>query len=145
MKAINPYLTFDGNCNEAMTFYSKALGGNLTMQTFKDVGMDKPGAGDRIMHARIDKGTGSAGSMSEGASALLMASDSQPGDKVSFGDNIWLAVDCDGNDEQDRVFAALSEGGKVVMPLDNTFWGARFGMLKDKYGIGWMLNNDIKK
>lgn len=136
MKAINPYFTFDGNCREAMTFYSKALGGNLSMQTFGETGNDKPGVSDRIMHARLDGGA---------ASTTLMASDSQPGDDTKFGNNIWLTIDCSDNAEQDRIFQALSDGGKVTMPLDNTFWGARFGMLKDKFGIGWMLNLELKK
>ena len=133
MKSINPYLNFDGTCREAMTFYSKALGGQLTVQTFKESGQ---GDSDRIMHARIDSGS---------PATILMASDSQPGDKVNVGNNIWLTIDCSDIAEQDRHFAALSEGGNVVMAPVDTFWGARFGMLKDKFGIGWMLNCELKK
>jgi PhnB protein len=126
-----------------MTFYSKALNAELTVQTFKESGSDFPGAENRVMHARLSQG-GSGGTMG-GAQAVLMASDSRPNDKVNFGDNIWLTVDCEDTSEQDRMFKAIAEGGNVVMPLDNTFWGARFGMIKDKYSIGWMFNCDLKK
>jgi PhnB protein len=74
-----------------------------------------------------------------------MGAGSRPNDKTTFGDNIWLAVDCDDTSEQDRMFNAIAQGGNIVMPLDNTFWGARFGMIKDKYGIGWMFNCELKK
>jgi PhnB protein len=133
MKAINPYLNFDGKCREAMTFYSRALGGKLTMQTFKETGQ---GDSDRIMHARID---------GENPATTLMASDSQPGEGVNAGNNIWLTIDCSDTGEQDRFFESLSYGGNVVMAPVDTFWGARFGMLKDKFGIGWMLNCELKK
>ncbi|HEX6576411.1 MAG TPA: VOC family protein [Gemmatimonadaceae bacterium] len=134
MKAINAYLNFDGNTGEAMRFYAKCLDADLQIQTFKDAGMDAPGAEDRVIHARLEKG-----------GAILMASDSQPGTAVKQGDNVWLSVDCDSQEEQDRMFTGLTDGGQVVMPLDTTFWGARFGMLRDRYGIGWMFNLELKK
>jgi len=143
MKAINPYLTFDGNCREAMTFYAKALDAELSIKTFKESGMETPGMADRVMHAHISRGGG--GALMSGGQAVLMASDSQPNQPVTFGDNVWLSIDCDDTAEQDRIFEGLSDGGKVVMPLNNTFWGARFGMLKDKFGLGWMLNCELKK
>lgn len=136
MKAINPYLNFNGNCREAMTFYSKALDGELVMQSYSDAGMGKPTAEDRIIHARLDRG---------GAATVIMASDAPSDQPVTFGDNNWVCVDCDDNDEQDRMFKALSDGGQVVMPLDVMFWGARFGMLKDKFGVSWMFNCEQKK
>jgi PhnB protein len=144
MKAINAYLTFDGNAREAMSFYAKAFNAELSVQTFKESGSDFPGAEDRVMHARLTQPGSDKGTMS-GAQAVLMASDSRPNDKTTFGDNIWLAVDCDDTSEQDRMFNAIAQGGNIVMPLDNTFWGARFGMIKDKYGIGWMFNCELKK
>jgi PhnB protein len=136
MKAINPYLNFDGQTREAMTFYARCLDSDLYLQTFKEAGMDTPGADDRVLHARLSKG---------GASTVLMASDSQPGMPVQGGNYAWLSIDCDDENEQDRMFGALSEGGSVVMPLAKQFWGARFGMLRDKYGIGWMLNCELPK
>jgi PhnB protein len=136
MKAINPYLNFNGNCREAMTFYSKAVGGELIMQSYSDAGMSKPGVEDRVIHARLSSG---------GAATVIMASDTPADQPATFGDNNWVCVDCDDNDEQDRMFKALSDGGIVVMPLDVMFWGARFGMLKDKFGVCWMFNAEQKK
>lgn len=134
MKGINPYLNFNGKTGEAMKFYAACLDAELHMQTFKDVGMDSPGTENRIMHAQIQKdGT------------VIMASDSQPGQQVNVGDNIWLNIDCSDTAEQDRYFKALGAGGNVVMPLAEQFWGARFGMLRDKYGVGWMFNCETKK
>ena len=140
MNAINPYLNFDGTCRDAMNFYSKALGGELQMQSYKDANMDAPGgapgAEDRILHARLVSG---------GGSTVLMASDSPPDQPTKYGDNIWLSVDCSDTGEQDRMFNAISDGGKVVMPLADQFWGARFGMAKDKFGVGWMFNCEVRK
>ena len=136
MKAINPYLNFNGNCREAMQFYSKAIGGELIMQSYSDAGMSKPGTEDRVIHARLSSG---------GAATVIMASDAPADQPVTFGTNNWICIDSDDNTEQDRMFNALSEGGQVVMPLDVMFWGARFGMLKDKFGVCWMFNSEQKK
>jgi PhnB protein len=136
VKAINCYLNFDGNTREAMTFYAKCLGAELEIQTFKEVGMDAPGAGDRVVHASIRKG---------GPANVIMASDTQPGQPFTMGNNVWLCVDCDDTAEQDRLFTSLGEGGQVLMPLDVMFWGARFGMLRDKFGVSWMFNCEVKK
>jgi PhnB protein len=136
MKAINPYLNFDGKTREAMTFYAKCLDADLYLQTFKEAGMEMPGAEDRVIHARLSKG---------GAATVMMASDSQPGQPVTMGNNVWLSVDCEDEAEQDRMFSALAEGGSVVMPLDKMFWGARFGMLRDKYEVGWMFNCELQR
>jgi len=136
MKAINTYLNFDGQTRDAMTFYARCLDADLHMQTYREAGMNMPGAEDRVIHARLSKG---------GAATVVMASDSQPGMPVKNGDNAWLCIDCDDENEQDLMFAALSDGGTVVMPLDKMFWGARFGMLRDRYGVGWMLNCELQK
>ncbi len=144
MKAINAYLSFDGNAREAMTFYAKALDADVSMQTFGETGMKDPAAADRVMHARLVPKGSDTGTMSGGAT-ILMASDSQPGQSVTFGDNIWLSVDCSDIGEQERMFNAISEGGKVIMALNDTFWGARFGMIKDRFGVGWMFNCELKK
>ncbi len=135
MKAFIPYLNFDGNTREAMTFYQQCLGAELTVQTFGETGASFPGAENRVMHARL--------STKEGA--VLMASDSMPGNPLIVGNNVWVTQDCDNVEEIDRVFAAMSAGGTVVMPLADQFWGAKFGMLTDKYGINWMFNHEYPK
>jgi PhnB protein len=135
MKAFQPYLNFDGTARDAMTFYQKCTGGELTIQTFKDVGAKAPpGAENRVMHARLAKGP-----------AVLMASDTMPGMPFTVGNNIWVSMDCDTVAEIEQLYKAFSEGGKVIMPLADQFWGARFGMLSDKFGINWMLNCELPK
>ncbi len=136
MKEVVTYLNFDGNCREAMQFYAKCLGAELQMNPFSEVpGNPAPEAKDRIMHARLTKGT----------SALLMASDIQPGMPFQLGSNFSVSVHCESIPEIDGLFAALSENGKVSMPLQDTFWGARFGMLTDQFGVHWMFNFEHPK
>jgi PhnB protein len=135
MKAITAYLNFDGTTRDAMTFYAKALGATLHLQSFKDAKLEAPeGAENRIIHARLEKG-----------SAALMASDTMPGTPFRQGNNVFVCVDCETIPETERLFTALGEGGTVMMPLQDTFWGARFGMLTDKFGVQWMFNCDQKK
>jgi PhnB protein len=135
MKAINPYLNFDGDTREAMTFYAQCLGGDIEIQSFKEAGIPgPPGSDDRIIHAKVTKG-----------SVVLMASDTMPGMAYTKGNNFWINVDCDDTAEQDRLFKALGAGGKTLMELQDQFWGARFGILTDKYCIGWMFNCEIRK
>jgi PhnB protein len=135
MKSCQPYLNFDGNTREAMTFYHTCIGGQLDVQSFSDLKIPTPpGAENRVMHARITNG-----------SAVLMASDTPPGKTQKVGDNVWVNLDCSSVDEIERVFAAFSEGGTVVMPLGDQFWGARFGMISDKFDVNWMFNCDLPK
>lgn len=136
MRAFIPYLNFDGNTREVMTFYKNCFGGSaeLTMQTFGDVKSGDASMADRIMHARLSGGT-----------MVLMASDSMPQMPVLVGNNVWITQDCESVEEIERLFTAFSEGGKVIMPLANQFWGARFGMLTDKFGINWMFNHELPK
>lgn len=132
MKEVNAYLNFDGNCRQAMKFYEKCLGADLQLTTFGDMpGNTPPEAKDRIMHARLAKG-----------STLLMASDTMPGMPHNKGNNFSIAVQCDSVPEIEKFFTALSEAGKVSMPLQETPWAARFGMLTDQFGIHWMFNLD---
>jgi len=135
MKSLTTYLTFDGTCREAMTFYAKCLGGDLLMMPASEApGKPMPGAENKIMHARISKG----------GSVVLMASDSMHG-TVQAGYNFSISIDCDSEAEIDSLFAALGEGGKVTVPLADAFWGARFGMLIDQFGIQWMFNFEKPK
>lgn len=132
MASIVPYLTFAGNCREAMTFYGQAFGAEPQIQTFGESPVDAVEADkDRVMHARIDAGP-----------VQLMASDSMPGDEVAAGSNVSLSVHCDSEAQQSALFDALAAGGTISMPLEDTFWGARFGMLTDRFGMHWMLNFD---
>lgn len=135
MKEITTYVTFNGNCREAMSFYQQCLGAELQMMKFSESPMEcPPAAKDRIMHAKLTKGP-----------AELMASDAMPGMDLREGNNFSVALGCESAEEIEKLFAALGQGGKVTMPLQDTFWGARFGMLTDKFGINWMFNFDKPK
>jgi PhnB protein len=130
MKALNNYLNFDGNAREAMEFYKACLGAELQIMAFGDTPMQVPaGAEKRVMHARLTKGP-----------LTLMASDTMPGMPFQQGSNFALAIECETPQEVDQLFAALSAGGKVTMPVQETFWATRFGMLTDKFGVSWMLD-----
>ena len=136
MRAFIPYLNFDGNTREAMTFYKNCHGPNaeLFLQTFGEAHSGGPDIADGIMHARLSGGT-----------MVLMASDMMPGMPFIRGNNVWITQDCESVEEIERLFAAFSEGGRVAMPLADQFWGARFGMLTDKFGINWMFNCEMRK
>jgi PhnB protein len=136
IKQLNPYLSFEGTAGKAIELYERALGAQTeSLQRFGDV----PGVqacaedGGRVMHAVLRLGP-----------AIVMISDSPPGVAVPAGDNVQVCLDFD--DEQDMVekFGALADGGKITMPLQDTFWGAKFGMLTDAYGISWMFNCTLK-
>jgi PhnB protein len=132
MKEITTYLTFDGNAREAMTFYKKCLDAELHMMSFSEAKgqFDFPEeAKDRIMHARLTRG-----------SALLMASDTMPGMPFRQGNNFSISIHCESRQEIEKLFASFSENGKIGMPLQDTFWGAYFGMVTDQFGINWMFN-----
>ncbi|HTC34404.1 MAG TPA: VOC family protein [Bryobacteraceae bacterium] len=135
VKGIFTYLNFDGNCREAMQFYAKCLGAELQLSPFSDMpGNTAPEAKDRIVHARLAKG-----------SSLLLASDTQPGMPFQQGSNFSVSVQCESVQEIDTFFAAFSAKGAVAMPLQDMFWGARFGMLTDQFGIRWMFNFEHPK
>jgi PhnB protein len=136
MKGFNPYLSFDGNCREALEYYKQCFNGEIvSMQTFGDSPM--PAEGDlknRIMHSIFKAG-----------SIYFMASDSAPGQPVKSGNNVTLNIDFEDPVMQEKVFSKLAAGGRINMPLQETFWGAKFGMLTDKFGINWMVNCELKK
>ena len=137
VKALNPYLNFNGTASQAIALYERALGAKVAeLSRFSDT----PGtsfSGDdanRVMHARL-----------EVAGSTLMISDAMPGSDVTPGTNVFVCLQYGDTSDVDTHFAALAEGGTVLMPLDDTFWGARFGMLQDAYGIKWMLNAELPK
>ena len=136
MEAIIPYLTFNGNAAEALDFYSKALNGEIVFkQTFGDTKMESPEDWkDKIMHASFKAGQ-----------LHFLVSDTMKGQSVTPGSNLSLSLDFSEVESMDKTFAVLSEGGKITMELQDTFWGAKFGMLTDKYGFNWMFNHDYKK
>jgi PhnB protein len=131
MQEITPYLIFNGNCREAMKFYEKCLGGQLHMMQFSESpeGKIPKEAENKIMHARLTKGT-----------AILMASDNMPGMPFQQGDNVFITIKCESAEEAEKLFAAIGEKGQIKMPIQETFWAVRFGMLTDQFGINWMIN-----
>jgi PhnB protein len=136
MATLNPYLNFNGNTEEAFNFYKSVFGGDFTMiQRFKDTPeKDRVAANDRekIMHVGLPIGKGND----------LMATDAldSMGHHVTPGNNIQLSLETQSKEETEKIFNGLSKGGKITVPLADTFWGAYFGMLTDKFGIQWMVN-----
>ena len=132
MPAINPYLSFNGNCAEAMRFYERTLGGRLQMMTHAESPIAEqlpPQNADRIMHARLEFDSG-----------VLMASDDMPSNSYTGMHGFAVSVIYPTAAEAKRVFDALAKGGKVFMPLDKAFWSEAFGMLVDRFGTPWMIN-----
>ena len=133
---LTPYLNFEGNAQEALDFYTNALGGQIVyMQRYGDSPM--PGDEDyknKVMHARLQFGDN-----------MIMVSDAMKGYEVSTKGNIQLSMEMDSVSQLEEVFNKIAEGGKITMPLADQFWGARFGMLQDKFGVSWMFNCDLKK
>lgn len=132
--AIHPYLFFAGRCEEALDFYTRAIGAKVEMKMCFDEspepappGVLPPGFEKKVMHASFHVG-----------GSLVMASDGCGGTAEHKGYSLSLTVPTAA--DADRVFAALSEGGKVTMPLGKTFWSARFGMVTDRFGVAWMVN-----
>jgi len=135
MTNVVTYLMFDGNCREAVTFYAKCLGAELFLMPVSDVpGNPAPEHKDRIMHARLMKKV-----------PVLMASDGEPGKPPRQGNNFSVSIACESAEEVEKLFTALAEGGTVSVAPHDAFWGARFGMLTDRYGISWMFNYEYPK
>ena len=131
---VQPYLSFDGRCEEAIEFYRKTLGAKVELlMRFKDSpqphqpGMIPPGAGDKVMHASFRIGD-----------TQVMASDGHNTGKPNF-QGFSLSITVPNEAEADRTFGALADGGKVSMPLGKTFFSPRFGMVTDRFGVGWMV------
>jgi len=134
-RVIQPYLFFNGSCEQALDFYRKALGaeGQFVMRYEESPeppqpGMVPPGFERKIMHCSFRVGQ-----------TTVMASDGCSAEKASF-QGFFLSLSVPGETEADRAFAALADGGQVRMPLTKTFWSPRFGMVVDRFGIGWMIS-----
>ncbi|MGH6672816.1 MAG: VOC family protein [Xanthobacteraceae bacterium] len=128
---VQPYLSFEGRCDEAIDFYKKALGAKVDMlMRFKeapDQSMISPGSADKVMHAAVHVGD-----------TQLLMSDGRCQGGADFN-GIALALSAATDADAERMFNALAEGGQVRMPIAKTFFSSRFGMLADKFGVGWMI------
>jgi PhnB protein len=128
---LNPYLSFKDNARDAMTFYQGVFGGNLTVHTFGEFRASQdPAEENKVMHAQLESPSG----------IVFMAADTPNAMEWKPGQNISMSLSGDNADELSRYFEQLSQGGAVVMPLEKQAWGDRFGLLKDKFGIDWMVN-----
>jgi PhnB protein len=136
MAALNPYLNFGGTCEAAFNFYKTVFGGEFSsFQRFNEVSSagEHTADGNLIMHVTLPIGDGT----------VLMGSD-RPSvmGPVTAGNNVHISVQTKGQAETERIFNGLTDGGEVLMPLQETFWSAAFGMLTDKFGIQWMVNSE---
>ena len=139
---MHPYLNFNGNCEEAFQMYKEVLGGEIEFlgrysempaEVLESAGdVDK----DLVMHATLRTGAGD----------VLMGSDvgGDWANNFTAGTNFSLSLNADSREHAESIFGALSEGGTVGMPMNDTFWGDYFGMLTDKFGINWMVSFAIE-
>jgi PhnB protein len=139
MPFINPYLSFNGNCEAAFQFYQSVFGGELELYRFKETPPEEEGGypiaeneRERVMHV----------SLPIGERGVLMGCDTSEvsGSIATCGNNITISICTDSEEEAKRVFNALAEGGTIIMPIEKTFWADLFGMLVDSFGIPWMVN-----
>jgi len=139
MTVVNVYLNFNGNCEEAFNFYKSVFGGEFPyMGRYKDMPPDKDGKKcgpeeeNKIMHV----------SLPISKETMLMGSDAGGEWAANYtpGNNFTISINTDTKEEADRIFNGLSAGGKVIMPMDKTFWGDYFGLFTDKFGINWMMS-----
>lgn len=146
MATVNAYLTFNGNCEEAFLFYRSVFGGEFPymgrfneMPPSDDENQPKLSEedGNKIMHVTLPIS----------AETCLMGSDTggEWSSQFKQGNNISLSINASSMDEADRLFNGLSAGGQVTMPMNQSFWGAYFGMFTDKFGINWMVNYDTNE
>jgi len=128
---VQPYLDFNGRCEEALQFYRNAIDAKVGMvMRFKDApdkSMVSPGSEDKVMHSQFTVGD-----------TTIMASDGRNTGKPDFH-GIMLSISADSEAKADKLFNGLAEGGKVTMPMGKTFFSPRFGMVADKFGVGWMI------
>jgi PhnB protein len=136
IKNLNPYVNFNGTADKAIKLYESALGAKVEgIMRFGDAqGMPVPDEHkNRVMHAKVILGAG-----------VVMISDTMPNQPVPTESNVHITLDFDDPADMTKRFDALAAGGTVTMPLQDTFWGARFGMLTDSFGVRWMFNCEKK-
>lgn len=128
---VQPYLNFDGRCDEALEFYKKAIAAKIGMvirwKDSPDKSLCTPENADKVMHSQFQIGD-----------TTVMASDGRGTGKPNFN-GMMLSISAASEAEADRLFAGLAEGGQIQMPLGKTFFSPRFGMVADKFGVGWMV------
>ncbi len=128
---VQPYLFFDGRCDEALEFYKKAIGATVGMlmrwKDSPDPSMCTPATADKVMHATLQIGD-----------TMVLASDGRCTGQPNF-QGFALTISVNTEAEADKLFAALADGGQVTMPMAKTFFSPRFGMVADKFGVGWMI------
>jgi PhnB protein len=128
---LNPYISFKDNARQAMEFYKSVFGGELRLNTFKELhASEDPAEGDKIMHAELEAENG----------ITFMASDTPQGMAYDAGANISMSLSGENEAELRGYWEKLSSGGAITMPLEKAPWGDTFGMLTDKFGINWMVN-----
>lgn len=142
MASINPYIHFNGNAEEAFSFYKKAFGGEYaTLVRFKDMKFegapDWGNEADKIMHVSLPIGKHSTLMGSDTPSMMGTHNEKETRSKIS--------INTDTKEEADQLFTALSEGGEVEMPMADSPWGSYFGMFRDKYGIEWMISFETQR
>ena len=132
--SLNPYLFFNGQCEEAFKFYERVFGGKLeAIHRYAGSPMANqlpPEWGNKVMHATLNLGGG----------MILMGSDAAPGRYNQAPQGFFVSMGVKEVAETERIFNELAENGRVEMPVQQTFWSQRFGMLVDQFGIPWMLN-----
>jgi PhnB protein len=134
MTHLSPYLNFNGNCREAMTFYKESLGGELSLQTVGEspiAGQCPSAIHNQILHSSLMNG-----------GLMLFGSDMAGQEPWVFGNAIGLMMNCSSEEEINNAFSRISAGGTVKDPLGVKFWGALFGTVIDKFGIRWMFHYD---
>ena len=127
---LNPYISFDGNAREAIETYRDIFGGELTVNTFGDLGQADEGVADKVMHSQLETPAG----------FTLMASDTPPGMSHQAGGSITVSLSGDDEAELRGYWDRLSDGGQVAVPLEKQMWGDLFGMCTDRFGVPWMVN-----
>lgn len=140
MATVNPYLNFNGTCEDAFNFYKSAFGGEfINFSRFNEMPQEEdipvtPEESERILHVALPISN----------ETVLMGSDTSVayGGAVNAGSNISMSINANSLEEAHKLYHALSEGGNITMPLQKTFWGAHFGMFTDKFEINWMVNFD---
>lgn len=134
MRSVNPYINFNGTTEEAFGFYQNVFGGELQIDRYKDLENNMGATGDdlnKVANAALPIGAGT----------VLFGSDilESLGQKLAEGNNFYINLETESEEETERLFDSLSEDGEIEMPLQYTEWSRKFGMLTDKYGIRWML------
>jgi PhnB protein len=135
MAQINPYLTFNGNCRQAMSFYKECLGGELMLQPVDGTPMADEMPEEmkqHILHSSLRKGN-----------LLILASD-MAREELTEGNKVSLMLECQSEDEIKDYYNNLSRGGEIIDPLATMYWGATFGAIEDKFGINWLLHYESK-